>query len=191
MKKILYLVVGLIVILVLPAFSGNSSRTEAGPVSHNYFAPKFNSAADSIQYVWKSTTDSLLNFSKQYLGLPYRRGGKGPGGFDCSGFVSYVFKNFGYNVGSSSADIANKWKKIQFSEALPGDIIYFKGANAKSKRVGHSGIILSNENGVVTFIHSSTSIGISITTTHEAYYKKRVLGAVRVLEINEAMSSLK
>lgn len=191
MKKIFYFVVGLVVVLMLPVLSVVSSKSEALPSSYNYFAPKFNSHADSIQFVWRSTTDSLLNFSKQYLGLPYRRGGKGPNGFDCSGFVSYVFKNFGYTVGSSSADIANKWKKIQFTEALPGDIIYFKGANSKSKRVGHSGIILHNENGIVTFIHSSTSIGISITTTNEAYYKKRVLGAVRVLEINEAMSSLK
>jgi cell wall-associated NlpC family hydrolase len=126
--------------------------------------------------------DSILDYADDFLGIKYRSGGKTPKGFDCSGFVMFVFKNFGYTTPPSSSAIKTVGKEVKRDSAQPGDIIYFTGTNLKTKRPGHVGIITEIEDGVIHFIHASINLGISVTNTDEAYYKKRYLGIRRVLE---------
>ncbi len=126
--------------------------------------------------------DDILSEAKTHLGTRYRRGGKSPAGFDCSGFTGYVFRQFGYRLGASSRDqYARDGVEVSTEEIRPGDLVFFKGRSKGS--VGHVGIAVTTdpETGDVTFIHSATSSGIRFDRVSSPYYKKRFLGARRVI----------
>ena len=125
---------------------------------------------------------SLIQFSKQYRGVPYRYGGATPKGFDCSGFVGYVFSNFGYKLPRSSDDMMKAGRKVSEKKAEIGDLIFFKGRNTKSKKAGHVGIITEiRPSGEIYFIHASTSSGIVISSKNSSYYKSRFLRIKRII----------
>lgn len=128
--------------------------------------------------------NDILGYAKTFVGTPYRRGSKGPKAFDCSGFTSYIFKNFDISLSSSSRAQFLQGEKIETEEVEPGDLLFFSGrANSKSV-VGHVGIALSvDDQGVVTFIHAATSGGVRLDKYPDGgYYSKRYIGAKRVIE---------
>lgn len=134
-----------------------------------------------------STTlqDDIIQYGRQYLGKPYRYAGKGPNGFDCSGYTSFVFKKFGYRLDPSSAGQDRQTPTIARREDLrKGDLVFFAG-NRRSGNVGHVGIVTEAfSNGQFKFIHSSTSNGVIISSSTEPYYASRYLRGGRVLEEN-------
>ncbi|MDE6512349.1 MAG: C40 family peptidase, partial [Muribaculaceae bacterium] len=119
-------------------------------------------------------TDELLNDllseARSHLGKRYSRGSKGPGAFDCSGFSSYVYRQFGYQLSPSSSDqYANEGEKVERKELRKGDLVFFKGRSTKGG-VGHVGIVVdADENGNFSFIHAATSKGITISNCSEPY----------------------
>ena len=118
----------------------------------------------------------VLDYAASYLGTPYAYGGSGPGGFDCSGFTSYVFKHFGINLSrSADAQYANGTPVTQ-AELQPGDLVFFRCNGGK---IDHVGIFVSDR----TFIHSSSprSGGVIYTSLDESFYSRSYAGAVRVL----------
>jgi poly-gamma-glutamate capsule biosynthesis protein CapA/YwtB (metallophosphatase superfamily)/cell wall-associated NlpC family hydrolase len=126
--------------------------------------------------------ESIIDYSKNFLGKPYLRGSKGPKSFDCSGFTSYIFKQFGYNLSPSCVSQVNQGIKIDKKELKRGDLIFFKGRNAQSLRVGHVGIVISTDGaGNVTFIHACRR-GVIIEDLNDSdYYKQRYVTGLRVL----------
>ncbi|MDR1436803.1 MAG: CapA family protein [Candidatus Symbiothrix sp.] len=125
---------------------------------------------------------SIIDFSKQFIGLPYRRGSKGPKAFDCSGFTSFVFKNFGYRLSSSCVSQVKQGMPIEKENLKTGDLIFFKGRNILSGRVGHVGIVVSNDDGNVTFIHACRR-GVKMEELNKSdYYKPRYVTGLRVLD---------
>lgn len=125
----------------------------------------------------------ILDYANTFIGTRYRRGGKTTKGFDCSGFTTYIFKEFGYSLGASSRDQYLQGIEIeQKSDILPGDLVFF-GGRAGGVRIGHVGIAVdyNPETDEVTFIHSATSGGVRIDTTSAPYYKRRYIGARRVI----------
>lgn len=137
---------------------------------------------DSFDFVECTVVDSVLDYADDFLGIKYRGGGKTPKGFDCSGYVRYVFNKFGYSTPPSSSAIKTVGREVKKDSAQAGDVIYFTGRNAKSKRPGHVGIITEIKDGVIYFIHASVSYGISYSHTATNYYSRRYLGIRRVLE---------
>lgn len=134
---------------------------------------------NSNQYI--RLADSVINFSKKYLGSSYRGGGKGPNSFDCSGFTSFVFNNFGIKLGSSSADQAEHTPTVCESEIQPGDLVFYNG-RSRGRRVGHVGLVVAkDDNGNFSFIHSASSVGISISQSTSDYYRRRFVKAGRIL----------
>lgn len=127
--------------------------------------------------------NDLLSEAKSHMGKRYRSGGKGPNAFDCSGFSSYVFRQFGYSLGASSRDQYNQGEKVDLNNLRIGDLVFFTGRNRRSGIVGHVGIVVSadNEKGTFKFIHASTSQGIKIDS-NTGYYDGRYLGARRVID---------
>ncbi|GHU72760.1 hypothetical protein FACS189413_16310 [Bacteroidia bacterium] len=125
---------------------------------------------------------NIIDYSKQFIGTPYRRGSKGPKSFDCSGFTSFVFKNFGYHLSASCLTQIMQGDRVEISELKTGDLIFFKGRNAQTKRVGHVGIVVSNdENGNVSFIHACRR-GVCIDELSKSqYYKPRYVTGLKVL----------
>lgn len=128
--------------------------------------------------------DSLVSIAYSLIGIPYRYGGSDPKGFDCSGFVNYVYTKFGLDVPRCSADMARMDNGVSLEDACKGDIIIFAGHDVRKRPVGHAGIIVSDPGEPVRFIHSATSgkIGVieSILDGYE-YFEKRFVKLVRVL----------
>jgi len=125
--------------------------------------------------------DSIINFGKLFLNTPYRFGSPGTSSFDCSGFTSYVYRNFGYNLKRSSAEQAEQFDAVQPEELKTGDLVYFSG-RSHSRRVGHVGIVVSkNDNGTFDFIHAAVHKGVTISNSDEAYYSRRFVKANRVV----------
>lgn len=129
-----------------------------------------------------SLAKNIIDFSRQFIGKPYRRGSVGPNSFDCSGFTSYVFKKFGYNLNRTCLSQINQGEKVEKENLKTGDLIFFKGRNAKSSRAGHVGIVVDNDSsGNLTFIHASRRGVIIDNLSHSEYYKPRYITGLRVL----------
>jgi cell wall-associated NlpC family hydrolase len=126
--------------------------------------------------------DKLVNYAKKQLGVKYLYGGMSPKGFDCSGFTKYVFAKIGYNVPRVSRDYAKTGKKISVKNTKKGDILLFTGSNKHKRVTGHLGIVVSNKNGVIKFIHASSSRGIVISDLKIKYYQERILGARQIIK---------
>lgn len=126
----------------------------------------------------------ILDYAKSFLGRPYLRGSKGPKAFDCSGFTSYVFKNFDIFLSASSSSQYGQGQGIDITEVRPGDLLFFGGSRGSTKRVGHVALAVDvDDNGTVTFIHASTGGGIRYDKYPDGgYYSRRYIGARRVIE---------
>jgi len=131
-----------------------------------------------------TSPNRLLEFARSMLGIRYRTASSSPSrGFDCSGFVNYVFSNFGFKVPRSSRDFAVSGSAKNLEDAKIGDVILFTGTNSKSRRPGHVGIIYSVDGDEIKFIHSSSggAKGVTITSLNDGFYKRRFLKVISFL----------
>lgn len=129
----------------------------------------------------KPKRDEVVKFATHYMGLRYRRGGSTERGFDCSGFTSYVFRNFGVKLPHTSAGQSYYGIEVPRDKITKGDLIFFKGANIRRRSIGHVGIVISERGQPVCFIHSSTSGGIRIDYLDDRYYRLRYVRTRRIL----------
>lgn len=125
----------------------------------------------------------ITDFAAKYLGTRYRRGSSSPKGFDCSGFVGFVFKNFGFNLSRSSASQYHEGEKVAKDDLRPGDLMFFSGRAGNKGRVGHVAMVVDvNPDGSCTFIHASSSQGVVYQKFPDGgYYSKRYIGAKRII----------
>ena len=134
-----------------------------------------------------TSPEELLSFSKTLIGIPYKYASTDPtAGFDCSGFITFVFNHFGITVPRSSIEFTNVKREINIEDAKPGDIILFTGTDSTIRQVGHMGIITSAFNGEIQFIHSTSgkANGVTITSLNN-YYKGRFVKVIRVFKQND------
>lgn len=126
--------------------------------------------------------ERIIQFAETLVGTPYRYGSTDPKvGFDCSGFITYVFNHFKISVPRSSIGFTDEGKAISESEAERGDIILFTGTNPQEKFVGHMGLIVSNDGDELKFIHSTSGKAMSVTITPlNDYYRTRLVGFRRL-----------
>lgn len=117
---------------------------------------------------------NLIQEGEKLLGKPYRCSGIAPWPLDCSGYVSYLYKLLGVSIPHSSAALSTLVHKVR--EPRPGDLVFFKGRNARSNRVGHVALVVANDNGELTIMHSTNSRGIiKHKLNNNAYFKSRYL----------------
>jgi cell wall-associated NlpC family hydrolase len=113
-----------------------------------------------------------------YFGTRYRFGGQTPAGFDCSGFVRFMYdKAFNMHLPRSSREMSAIGNKVKKDELQPGDLVFF---HTKGQHINHVGIFIGND----TFIHSSLSKGITEDRLQQNYFEKRFAGAVRLLNLS-------
>lgn len=131
--------------------------------------------------LFKQDRLDFVNYAKTLIGVPYKYASTDPAvGFDCSGFITYVFNHFNLSVPRSSVDFTNYGRSITKEEAQPGDLILFTGTNENERIVGHMGIITENTDSL-RFIHSTSgkANGVTITALNE-YYMKRFVKVISV-----------
>ena len=117
----------------------------------------------------------LVDFALQLRDIRYRRGGRAPAtGFDCSGFVHYVFaKVLGLDLPSDSASQFSSGEKVVRAEMQAGDLVFF---HIHGKRISHVGIYL----GEGQFIHApTTGERVKVSRLGESYWSRRFAGARR------------
>lgn len=114
----------------------------------------------------------VAKYALKFVGYPYRYEGKDPSGFDCSGFTSYVYKQFGVKIPSSSVAQRSVGRYVPKSELRPGDIVCFKNTN-------HVGIYIGNGK----FVHASTrKTGVKISSLNSGKYPQRYVTARRIFD---------
>lgn len=127
-----------------------AEEAQAAPAVSTEDAAAESTAVPASSSVPQGVGSDAVAIGSNYLGTPYAWGGGAPGGFDCSGFVSYVYAQMGISLPHQSGDILNSGTIISASEARPGDILWWPG---------HVGIYAGN--GQV--LHSTPGPGVSIT----------------------------
>lgn len=123
---------------------------------------------------------NLIETATDNIGVKYKAGGTTKGGFDCSGLVYITFESENIKLPRSSYDQAKIGKVIPLNDAKKGDLIFFK--TNKSKQINHVGLIVEVNSDEIKFVHSSTSKGVIISSTKEAYYKNSFEQVNRILE---------
>ena len=127
----------------------------------------------------EALTDSefaaIYKEAQKYVGTPYVWGGSTPEtGFDCSGYVCWVYNQNGYNVGRTTANgLWNKCQHISEAEAKPGDLVFFKGTY-DTPGMSHTGIYLGN--GMMV----SAGDPIKYANIHSSYWQKYLSGFGRL-----------
>ena len=136
--------------------------------------------ADGKSYQLPVLADSILERGMSLIGTRYRFGGTSEAGFDCSGFIGYLFREeAGMNLPRSTREMINVDAPLVARSALkPGDLLFF-ATNGRRGRVSHAGIYLGDNQ----FIHSSSrkSGGVRVDSLGDSYWNKTFIEAKRAL----------
>lgn len=124
------------------------------------------------------SNSDIVALAKQHLGTRYSYGGASPSGFDCSGFVRYVYSQFGCSLNRTASAQMSNGTSVSMSELQPGDLVFFLKSGSGASRASHVGIYI----GGGQFIHASTSsTGVIISDMDSAYYTTGFVGGRRIL----------
>ena len=162
-------------VFALESYSG-SSATSSSPGYGNSSVPTTNRVEMGLPTEYASgDVEDLISFSEQFIGTPYVWGGSSPGGFDCSGFVSYCVRESGYYPSMQRTDAQGIYETyctpVSASEAQAGDLIFFKGTNSNSPNtITHVGIYCGN--GVM--LHAGSPINYCNINT--SYWTQHLYG---------------
>lgn len=150
-------------------FSQNFGLTDSISIETHYEVKKKSEKADAI-----------ISYAKTFLGVPYRYGGSTPSGFDCSGFINYIFGNFGFSIARTSFGIADLGETISLANIKPGDLMFFRGSNISSSSVGHVALVIEVSQNTLKFIHSANG-GVKIENfVTSKYYIQRYIKSKRL-----------
>ena len=155
-------------------------QTQSGwyQIEDGYISAEYVVLVDEAEASKASLGQEIADYALQFVGYPYVYGGSSPSGFDCSGFTSYVYRQFGYSLNRSAANQLDNGTPVSMSELQPGDLVLFKKAGTGSKRASHVGLYIGNNQ----FVHASTStVGVIVSSLSEAYYTTGFVGGRRLV----------
>lgn len=139
--------------------TSSSSRPNSSGSSSSSRVPEATSYNGSLG-------SQIVSYAKNFIGVPYVWGGTTPNGFDCSGFVQYVYRHFGISLPRTTYSQVAMGRSVTRANLQPGDLVFFRSA-------GHVGIYVGNE----TYIHApqtGRTISIDSMANRSLYAARRV-----------------
>lgn len=116
----------------------------------------------------------IASFAQQFLTVPYAWGGATPAGFDCSGFVYYVYNQYGISLPRTADEQYYAGQRVPLTAIQPGDLVFY---STYTSGPSHVGIYAGNGQ----FVHASSGAGeVTMTALSKPYYQARFLGAFRI-----------
>ena len=156
-----------------PLFYRGGKSTGTEPSAEALYGSGSNNGNDSATV--KISGQQVVDFAKKFLGTPYKWAGTTPAGFDCSGFVYYVFNSLGYKMPRMIEDMNKQGTYVSKANLKPGDIVIFQ--NTYASGLSHVGIYV----GDGKFIHSPNSRSVvSYADLNSTYYTNHYYGARRI-----------
>lgn len=122
-----------------------------------------------------ATVRRLIQTSSQYIGVPYHFGGTTPRGFDCSGFMRYIFASIGVDLPRTADAQYQRGRPVSMERLQPGDLVFFETYESGPS---HVGMYIGGDR----FISATSSRGVKVDSLYDPYYwGERYLGARRIL----------
>ncbi|MBR5586426.1 MAG: SH3 domain-containing protein [Clostridia bacterium] len=148
---------------------------KTGFVHGDYITTKDVSSSSAGNVSLSRAGGNIVDYSKNFIGVPYVSGGSSPSGFDCSGFTSYVFAHFGYSLPRTAAGQASVGTPVSKNELIPGDLVFFNTYGG----ISHVGIFTGGD----SFIHATVPGDVvKIGSMSTAYYKRTYVTARRIIK---------
>lgn len=159
---------------VSPKFFRGGKSTGVAPSASALNGTVDNSDNSVSEETTTATGNKIVDTAKKYLGTPYVWGGADPSGFDCSGFVYYVYNSLGIKISRTQATMYSQGTPVAKADLQPGDIVFFQ--NTYKEGISHCGIYV----GDGKFIHSpSSGEVVSYANLNSDYYTAHWYGACR------------
>lgn len=124
-------------------------------------------------FITKQEGEEIIELAKTYMGVPYVFGGTTPSGFDCSGFLQYVFKQYGINIPRLADEQYLLGESVKVSQLSAGDLVFF---STYLPGASHCGFYV----GDGKFLHTSSSRGVRIDSLDNEYWKPKFLGGKKI-----------
>ena len=140
------------------------------PVKKNNKPTPAGSSGSAVQL-----RNRITDYAQKYVGSTYKYAGTSPSGFDCSGFTSYVMKEFKIKISPASSAQAKEGRAVALDRTQPGDLIFF-GEN--KNRISHVAMVVKRSKAGIVCVHSTTSRGVIVENVSTSnYWKPKILFA--------------
>lgn len=127
-----------------------------------------------------NTIQNVVDYSKRYIGTPYKYGGTTSAGMDCSGLIQLSFMQYGVELPRTSRNMSKTGKKLKLKHVDVGDLVFFK-ISKNRRRINHVGLVVKKTPETIDFIHSSSSRGVMISSINNPFWKKNYVKSMRVV----------
>jgi len=165
----LFLLIALLALHCTPVKPPTKSSPKAAPKTRAY-----------TEAVATPFRKKVVDYGKKFVGTTYKYAGQSPKtGFDCSGFTSYVLKEFGVMASPASAIQATEGRYVALERVMPGDLIFF---GESKKKISHVALVIKRGSDGITCVHSTTSRGVIVENISQStYWKPKILFARDVI----------
>lgn len=143
------------------------------------FTPVGKHPARSMSVEVMQMREYITGYAQNFIGLKYRYAGSSPKtGFDCSGFTSYILKEFDIKVSSSSSNQSGQGIRIKFDDVLPGDLVFF----GRGRHIQHVAMVVEKTDEGIFCVHSTNTRGIVVENISTSkYWRPKMLFARDVI----------
>lgn len=156
------------------SFQSTQGMEADGLVGPSTYSALMGREMPQVSRSFNSISRRVIANSMNYIGVPYVFGGTSPSGFDCSGYVRYVFANAGIYLPRTADAQYEVGMPVSRDELIPGDLVFF---STYDYGASHVGIYL----GDGSFINASSSRGVAIDSLYSGYWGSCYIGARRIL----------
>ncbi|SNR53762.1 Cell wall-associated hydrolase, NlpC family [Maribacter sedimenticola] len=127
-----------------------------------------------------SKADKIINTALSFSGVRYKFGGTTKKGMDCSGLLYVSFGEHDVQLPRTSYHMAEEGHRVPVKNIEKGDLLFFKTTRG-SKRINHVGMVVGTDNDEITFIHASTSRGVTVSSLRDGFWNQAFVKATRIL----------